>query len=180
MDEAMGAQFKLATDSLTGRGSAISRDRIPRRRSSRRSSARSGTRGSAWGTTSGTTGAVATGTTLAAGTRTVVLTRTVEAGGRSTVATSLLGTDTHHAVVDGSLNGVVLLVVHLGEHVVVVEGGITDVTHRGCFHYVSNHETLHCLVLWDVLAREHAHDTLHVTAVLLVTPVVAPLLRHDS
>merc|ERR1712164_120719 len=120
-------------------------------------------RGSTWGTTRGTTrGTTSTTSTTRTGTRatrarTVVLARTVEAWGRSTVATSLLGSDTNNTVMDGSLNRVVLLVVHLGEHVIIVAGSIADVTHRRCFDDIPNHKPLYRFVLGNVLARQHAH-----------------------
>ena len=69
--------------------------------------------------------------------------------------------------------------VYLGEHVVLVDGGVTDVTHGGRLDDIPHHEALHRLVLRDVLAGEHADNTLDVTPVLLVTTIVTTLLGHD-
>ena len=41
---------------------------------------------------------------------------------------------------------------HLWEHVVLVDGGITHVTHGGGLDDVPHHESLHTFVLWNVLA----------------------------
>jgi hypothetical protein len=95
-----------------------------------------------------------------------IFTLGTEARRRSTVAASLLGAHTHHTVVNGSFDGVVLFVVHLGKHVVLVERSIADVTHSGRLNDVSDYKAFHCLVLGDVLSREHADNALHVSAVL--------------
>ena len=67
---------------------------------------------------------------------------------------------------------------HLGEHVVLVDGGVTDIAHGRGLDDIPHHKALHRLVLRDVLAGEHADDTLDVTPVLLVTTVVTTLLSH--
>merc|ERR1712072_405793 len=177
----MGAQNSRQNPGVRHTRSANTRDRFPRRNSlssggrgwwsssrrstrctstSRSSSRWLGARGTSW-----------TSSVFALGT---------EARGRSTVATGFFGTHTHHTVVNGSLDGVVLLVIHLREHVVLVEGGVTDVAHGGRLHDISYHKAFHRFILWNVLARKHADHTLHVSAILLVTSVVPPFLRHDS
>lgn len=69
-----------------------------------------GSRGGGGATSGVARGAVATSTT-----RLLVLAGAREARGRSAVAAGLLGADTHHAVVNGGLNGVDLLVVDLAK-----------------------------------------------------------------
>lgn len=57
---------------------------------------------------------------------------------------------------DGGLNAVVHLEVKLGELVLLVGGGILDITERGCINDVADDEALDGLVLGDGLAGRSA------------------------
>jgi len=82
-------------------------------------------------------------------------------------------------LVNGGLDAVVHLDVKLGHVVVLVDGGLADVTEGGGVDDVSDDEALDRLVLGDGLAGGHTAHALHVSAALLVSSVAASFYGHD-
>lgn len=68
---------------------------------------------------------------------------------------------------DGGLNAVVLLDVKLGEGVVLVGRGVSDITEGGGIDDVSNEESLDGLVLGDGLGGGGASHAVDVAAAVL-------------
>lgn len=79
---------------------------------------------------------------------------------------------------DGSLHTVVHFQVQLGQLVLLIGTRFFDITQRTGVNNVAHDESLNGLVLGDGFSRRDTANTLHVTAALLVTPVITSLHSH--
>jgi hypothetical protein len=92
-----------------------------------------------------------------------------------TVTTSNGGTDTDNVSVNGARHAVVQLDVELWQCVLVIHGGLVNITNGRGFNHVTDGEALDSFVLWDATSAVGATDGLNVSATLLVTSVIPPL-----
>merc|ERR1712087_555161 len=101
----------------------------------------------------------------------------VVARGRVTVATVLAGTNVDNARVHSGTDAVVVLEVHLGESVLVIDRSLNHVGESGRLDDRTHHIAHNGLILGDEAPGCAAHHALDVTTALLGASSVAALLR---
>lgn len=81
---------------------------------------------------------------------------------------------------NGTRDTVVQLVVQLWQGVLLVDGGLRQVSHGSSLNHVSDSDSLDGLVLWHTSSAVQTSDWLDVTSALLVSTVGSSLLWHLS
>jgi hypothetical protein len=101
-----------------------------------------------------------------------------ETGRRRSDLPCLATSASHNALVHCRFDAIVHFQVKLRELVLLVRGGLLDVSKRGGVHDVPDDESLNGLIFGDGLPGRHAANPLDVTAPLLVAPVIASFHCH--
>ena len=79
---------------------------------------------------------------------------------------------------NSSLNTVVHLDVKLWKGIVLISGGLSDISKGGSIDNVSDDESLDGLILWDGLSGGDTSNSVDVSSSVLVSSVVSSLDSH--
>jgi len=80
--------------------------------------------------------------------------------------------------VDSTSDAVLRLDIQLGDEVIIIHGGLLDISLGGCVHHVLHHESLDSLVLGTGTGTVVAADVRDTTSVLAVLAAITSLLGH--